>query len=50
MFVKLIVSQVFAITVAWACTAALSQFTSNIPWFVPVGLWGFVSLFVLAKL
>jgi hypothetical protein len=47
---KILVSQVFAIPVAWACTAALSQVAGNIPWFVPVGIWGFVSLFILAKL
>lgn len=47
---KIIVSQIFAIPTAWACTAALSQVTNNVPWFVPVGIWGFVSLLVLAKL
>jgi len=47
---KLIVSQIFAIPSAWASTAALIELFHNIPWYVPVGIWAVVSLYVLAKL
>jgi hypothetical protein len=47
---KVVISQIFAIPTAWASTAALTAMFGNLPWYIPVGIWGFVSLFVLAEL
>jgi len=47
---KLIVSQVFAIPLAWASTAAISAMFNGTPWYITVGVWGIVSLYVLSKL
>jgi hypothetical protein len=51
MWGKLIVSQVLAIPSAWASDSALAQmFNTSIPLYVPVGIWAFVSVYVIAKL
>jgi hypothetical protein len=50
MWGKFIISQVFAIPIAWACTEALKKMYGSAPWYITVGIWGFVSLYVLAKI
>jgi len=48
---KLIASQILAIPTAWASTAALAQISNtSIPLCVPIGIWGFISIYVIAKL
>jgi hypothetical protein len=47
---KLIISQIFAISSAWAFTSALTALFSNVPAYVPIGIWAMTSLLVLVKL
>lgn len=47
---KVILSQIFAIPIAWASTIALTEMYDTFPWYFTILIWGFVSIFVIAKL
>jgi hypothetical protein len=47
---KLVASQIFGIPSALASNAALTQICGSCPWYVSVGIWALVSIYVIAKL
>jgi hypothetical protein len=49
MWERFVISQIFAIPLAWASAAAITATFNSTPWYVTVGVWGIVSLYVCSK-